>query len=259
VKTAEIQRLARHIAQFQDRFAPLFGRPERRRWAREYVAGLLMDLERKNCWQIAEARKIPPQQVKALQHFLYGSRWLWAPVIEQMARLVDEYLGGPDGIVIVDESGVRRWGEKSVGVGRQYLGTIGKVDNGQVAVYLTYASERGQSFLDTRIYLNKEWLLDRRRAGEAGIPPNTVFRTKPELAAATSPARPIAVCATRVVSSPSVAITPEGAAAALLGPAHRAAIRTVLGEMLMHAIREEERRWGVCAEEGHEQGPAATP
>lgn len=184
MKTAEIQRLARFLDGFQDRFDPLFGRSETRRWAREYVRGLLMDLERKNCWQIAEARKIPPQQLCALQHFLYGSRWRWQPVIEEMAVLVDEHLGSEDGILVVDESGVRRWGEKSVGIARQYLGSVGKVENGQVGVYVTYVSDIGQAFLDARVYIPEGWFEDRRRCVEAGIPRDATFRTKPELAAA---------------------------------------------------------------------------
>ncbi len=184
VRTAEIQRLAAYVAKFQDRFDRLFRRPENRHWAREYVAGLLMDLERKNCWQIAEARHIAPEHLKSLQHFLYGSTWHWAPVIEEMAGLIDEHLGTEEGIVVVDESGVRRWGRKSVGIARQYLGTVGKVENGQVGVYLTYVSPQGQGFLDTRLYLPKEWMADPARCREAGIPDAVLFRTKPQLAAA---------------------------------------------------------------------------
>jgi SRSO17 transposase len=176
--------LEKYIVEFQARFNPLFRRAETRRWAREYVNGLMMDLERKNCWQIAEGCKIPPKELQALQHFLYGSTWLWQPVIEEMGHLVDEHLGSKDGIVVVDESGVRRWGEKSVGISRQYIGNVGKVDNGQVGVYLTYASERGQAFMDTRLYLPEEWLAHPRRCKAAGIPEGTIFRTKPELAAA---------------------------------------------------------------------------
>ncbi len=184
MNTAEIQRLARYIGGYQDRFDPLFGRAETRRWAREYVGGLLMDMERKNCWQIAEARQIPAEHLKSLQHFLYGSTWVWKPVIDEMGRLVDEHLGSDEGIVVVDESGVRRWGEKSVGISRQYIGNVGKVDNGQVGVYLTYASEHGQAFLDTRLFIPEEWFDDPDRCREAGIPRDAIFRTKPQLAAA---------------------------------------------------------------------------
>jgi SRSO17 transposase len=169
--------------EYHERVSPLFGRSETRAWAREYVAGLMMDIERKNCWQIAEARKIPPQRLKALQHFLYGSRWDWRPVIEEMVRMVDEYLGADDGIMVVDESGVRRWGDKSVGIGRQYIGNVGKRENGQVGVYLTYASRHGHGFLDARLYVLEEWFKNPEQCREAGIPKDVVFRTKPELAA----------------------------------------------------------------------------
>jgi SRSO17 transposase len=184
VKTAEIRQLSRYFAAYQQRFDSLFGRAETQGWAREYIGGLLMDIERKNCWQIAEARKIPARRLKSLQHFLYGSPWPWQPVLAEMRRLVDEHLGSDDGIVVVDESGVRRWGDKSVGIARQYLGSVGKVDNGQVGVYLTYASERGQAFLDMRLFIPKAWFADVRRCQEAGIPPHVASRTKPGLAAA---------------------------------------------------------------------------
>lgn len=184
MKTAEIRQLSRYLTAYQERFDPLFGRAETRRWAREYVGGLLMDMERKNCWQIAEARKIPAQHLKSLQHFLYGGRWPWAPILAEMRRLVDEHLSSDDGIVVVDESGVRRWGDKSVGIARQYIGNVGKVDNGQVGVYLTYASPDGQAFLDMRLFVPREWFADSGRCREAGIPPGVVFRTKPQLAAA---------------------------------------------------------------------------
>ena len=137
MKKAEIKRLAKHIDKYEERFAPVFRRKETRHWAREYTRGLLMNMARKNCWQIAEARRIPPQNLKSMQHFLYGSPWQWEPVIDEMAKLVHEHVGSDDGIMVVDESGMRRWGEKSVGIARQYLGSVGKVDNGQVGVYLT--------------------------------------------------------------------------------------------------------------------------
>jgi SRSO17 transposase len=184
VKTEEIRPLSRYLAAYQQRFDPLFGRAETRRWAREYIGGLLMDLERKNCWQIAEARRIPAQHLKSLQHFLYGSRWNWRPIVAEIGRLVDEHLGSDEGIVVVDESGVRRWGDKSVGIARQYIGNVGKVDNGQVGVYLTYASPHGQAFLDMRLFVPRVWFADPVRCREAGIPPGVVFRTKPQLAAA---------------------------------------------------------------------------
>ncbi len=101
-----------------------------------------------------------------------------------MAQFVDDHLGSDDGIVVVDESGVPRWGDKSVGIGRQYIGNVGKVANGRIGVYLTYASEPGQAFLDMPLYIPEEWFADTERCRAAGIPQGVVFRKKPQLDAA---------------------------------------------------------------------------
>ena len=83
---AELRRLAKIIEAYKVRFAPLFRRKETRHWAREYLGGLMMNIERKNCWQIAEARKIPAGKLKSLQHFLYGSPWKWQDAHMEYAR-----------------------------------------------------------------------------------------------------------------------------------------------------------------------------
>jgi len=82
---------------------------------------------------------------------------------------------------VIDEGSFLKCGDKSVGVARQYLGCVGKIANGQVAVYLTYASPHGHTFLDTRLYLPQEWTDDPERLAAAGVPADVVFRTKPEL------------------------------------------------------------------------------
>jgi len=85
--------------------------------------------------------------------------------------------------LIVDESGIPKCGDKSVGVARQYCGATGKIDNCQVAVYLAYAGPGGHTLLDERLYLPEdEWANDPARRKEAGVPEDVVFRTKPELA-----------------------------------------------------------------------------
>jgi len=86
--------------------------------------------------------------------------------------------------LIVDESGVAKCGDKSVGVARQYCGATGKIDNCQVGVFLAYASRHGHTLLDARLYLpEEEWAKDPARREAAGVPPEVVFRTKPQLAA----------------------------------------------------------------------------
>ena len=102
----------------------------------------------------------------------------------ELAGWVDEEVGSADDILIIDESSFLKGGDKSVGVARQYLGCVGKVANGQVAVYLAYASRHGHTLLDTRLSLPEEWCNDPPRLAAAGVPKDVVFRTKPELALA---------------------------------------------------------------------------
>jgi len=116
------------------------------------------------------------------QVFLSQSPWDDEPLRLERARWVDAELGTDDGVLILDESSFLKCGTHSVGVARQYLGCVGKRANGQVAVYLAYASDRGHTLLDTRLYLPREWTDAPDRCAAAGVPADVVFRTKPELA-----------------------------------------------------------------------------
>ena len=94
-----------------------------------------------------------------------------------------EHLGDNDsGVLIVDETGFLKKGEKSVGVKRQYTGTAGKTENCQIGVFLCYASENGAAFIDRALYLPKEWAKDEGRRAQAGIPEEVEFVTKPAMA-----------------------------------------------------------------------------
>jgi SRSO17 transposase len=90
-------------------------------------------------------------------------------------------LGDERGTVNIDETGFPKKGRKSVGVKRQYSGTLGRVDNCQIGVFANYYSRKGHTFIDRKIYLPEEWCQDKQRREEAGVPKNVVFRSKPEL------------------------------------------------------------------------------
>jgi SRSO17 transposase len=90
-------------------------------------------------------------------------------------------LGDEKGTVNIDETGFPKKGKKSVGVKRQYSGTLGRVDNCQIGVFANYCSSKGHAFIDRRLFLPEEWAADRERREEAGVPEAVVFRTKPEL------------------------------------------------------------------------------
>jgi SRSO17 transposase len=99
-----------------------------------------------------------------------------------MRRAVLEVLGDGDAVWNSDETGFPKKGAKSVGVKRQYSGTLGRTDNCQVAVFANYCSAKGHTFIDRRLFLPEEWAADRDRREEAGVPPGVIFRTKPQLA-----------------------------------------------------------------------------
>ena len=117
-----------------------------------------------------------------LQKFIAQSSWSDDPVVEELQRHVTEVLGDPDAALNVDETGFPKKGTKSVGVKRQYSGTMGRTDNCQVAVFANYASPKGHTFMDRRLFLPEEWVADSDRRQEAGVPADVIFRTKPALA-----------------------------------------------------------------------------
>jgi SRSO17 transposase len=162
------------------RIAPCFSRAEPRKRALGYLKGLLSQCERKNGWQLA--KQLGELNPDGVQRLLNQADWESEKVMTTLRAYVVEQLGSPEGVLIVDETGFLKKGQQSAGVKRQYSGTAGRVENCQVGVFLTYATESGSAFIDRRLYLPKEWLEDRQRCHLAGIPNQTAFATKPELA-----------------------------------------------------------------------------
>ena len=166
-----------------DRIAPRFARYEPLRHAGELMAGLVSGLDRKNCWTIAEHRGAATPD--GLQHLLSRAKWDADQIRDDLRDYVVEAFGDPGAILVVDETGDVKKGAATVGVQRQYSGTAGRIENSQVAVYLTYAAPRGHAFIDRALYLPKSWTDDPTRCAEAGIPVTAMrFATKPAMAVA---------------------------------------------------------------------------
>jgi SRSO17 transposase len=162
------------------RIAGRFRRLEVRRRLRNYLAALLAPLPRKNGWQIAE--QVGERSPDGVQELLNAAKWDADGVRDDLRTYVLEHLGDPEGVLVVDETGFLKKGEHSVGVARQYTGTTGQVENCQVGVFLTYATEAGRTFLDRELYLPQEWTDDPERCRKAGVPEEVEFATKPQLA-----------------------------------------------------------------------------
>jgi SRSO17 transposase len=170
------------FAAFHARFASLFARRETRDQAAKYLRGLLASIERKNGWQLAEA--VGDATPDRTQRLLYRADWDADAARDILQDFVSETFGDPEGIGVVDETGILKKGSGSVGVKRQYSGTAGKIENCQIATVLTYASARGHVFLDRRLYLPEGWAADTERRTKAQVPTDVVFQTKPEQAIA---------------------------------------------------------------------------
>lgn len=139
-------------------------------------------MDRKNCWTIAEHRgAVTPD---GLQHLLARASWDADAVRDDLRDYVVNAFGDPGAILVVDETGDVKKGVHSVGVQRQYSGTAGRIENSQVAVFLTYAAPRGHALIDRALYLPRSWADDHDRCADARIPADKRgFATKPTLAA----------------------------------------------------------------------------
>ena len=168
------------LAELTGRIGVYFRRAEVRKRVGRYLQGLLASPERKNGWQMAE--ELGEAHAHGVQRLLEEADWDEKAVRDELRAYVIEQLGDEQGVLVVDETGFLKKGKKSAGVARQYSGTAGRRENGQVGVFLLYASAKGQAFIDRALYLPQEWTQDRVRSREAGIPDEAEFATKGSLA-----------------------------------------------------------------------------
>ncbi|MGH2617839.1 MAG: IS701 family transposase [Thermomicrobiales bacterium] len=143
-----------------------------------YCRGLLADLPRKSVEPVALAAGTA---VRTLQEFLVTARWDHERARDTLQRRLAAALAqAPADAVgtvgVIDETSCRKWGDHTPGVQRQYLGCVGKVDNGIVTVHVGVAKGRFQALLDADLYLPRSWDQDRQRCREAGIPDGVRYR-----------------------------------------------------------------------------------
>jgi SRSO17 transposase len=179
------------LRQWQSRLAPFFARPEVLQHALLYLHAILSDIPRKNGWQIAEhARQLRPY---GMQRLLSRAVWDQDAVRDELRGFVCQTLqpspieparAEPQAvfpIVVLDESGFPKRGTHSAGVGPQYCGASGRVENCQVGVFLSYVTALGHALIDRELYLPEEWCTAMARREAAHIPASVAFATKPEL------------------------------------------------------------------------------
>ncbi len=167
------------LAAFKQALAPIFPRVETRRSAGAFIDGVLSGIERKTGWMLAEQAGL--ERPYRIQSLLGRSAW----DSDQLCTLIrDQAVDalGDNGVLVIDETGFVKKGDRSVGVARQYSGTAGRIENCQIGVFCAYASRYGQTLIDRRLYLPKAWAEDIERRRRAGVPDDIAFATKPVIA-----------------------------------------------------------------------------
>ncbi len=185
----QVSRWPLALRQLHQRIAAYFARPEPRRHALLYLQAILSDIPRKNGWQIAEhVRQARPY---GMQRLLSHAVWDQDGVRDELRAFVCQSLRAPlpqqqedealFPVLVMDESGFPKRGRHSAGVGPQYCGLTGRVENCQVGVFLSYVTARGHALIDRELYLPEDWCSDLPRRQAAHIPDHVPFATKPEL------------------------------------------------------------------------------
>ena len=180
---AEFEKVSGTFSAFHGQFARFFGRTETRRRSEQYLRGLLIEqTDRRNAENLAEA--VGEATPRSLQRLLTDAPWETTPVLDALQGYLAPRLNAADGAFVLDETGFPKKGSKSVGVARQYCGTLGKVGNCQLGVFLAYVSDRGHALIDARLYLPQAWIDDKARCQAAGVPEGIAYQSKAELAMA---------------------------------------------------------------------------
>jgi SRSO17 transposase len=175
------ERIEASFRAFHAEFAPDFGRKQWREHSQDYLQGLLVQTqERRNAENMAEAL---PVSARSLQRFLTDARWDDETVIAHLQEYLAPRLSHPGAVFAVDSSAFPKQGKKSAGVARQYCGTLGKIANCQVGVFLAHVGPRGRALVDKRLFLPEDWTRCPTRCDAAGVPPEKqLYRSETELA-----------------------------------------------------------------------------
>lgn len=179
----DVELIAEELVQFHEQFQGCFGRKEQRRLGLAYISGLLSNKETKSIEPIA-LEFLDENSVRPLQQFMKSHRWDHEAMQRSHQTLLAQSISSPEGMITVDSSEFAKKGKESVGVARQYCGSLGKVDNCQSGVFVGYSSEKGYGLLTGRLYMPESWFTkeqDERRKFNL-VPEDIIFQTKPQIA-----------------------------------------------------------------------------
>jgi len=181
---SDIDSFMEELRGFHTAFRDCFTRQEPRDQFFNYMVGRFSPLARKSIEPMA--LQVEGGNVRAMQRLVSDALWDEAAMLERYHGLVQDEMGEPDGVLIVDETGFAKKGQDSVGVARQYCGALGKVENCQVGVFAAYASRQGYALVDKRLFIPEPWFTDAytARRTKCKMPAELAWQSKPQLAAA---------------------------------------------------------------------------
>ena len=181
---SDVEGFMEELWAFQSTFHDCFARSEPRAHFFDYMVGQCSKLERKSIEPMA--LEVEGGTIRGLQRFISDVVWDEDQMRWNYHQLVAEEMGDPDGVLMFDETGFVKKGKDSVGVARQYCGTLGKVENCQVGVFAGYASRHGYALVDKRLFLPEVWWTDAyaARRTRCNVPDELTLQSKPQLAAA---------------------------------------------------------------------------
>lgn len=173
LSAADVSGCRRRLDAFLQRYLPRFYRVEQHELARVVLQGKLSNLQRKTSEPIAYQAG---RHRKPVQHFVGAGCWDDEGVMAELRQHVAAAVGDPDAVLVLDPSGFPKSGTDSCGVARQWCGRLGKVDNCQVGVFLTYVTAQAYAPLDRQLYLPREWTEDPKRRQATHVPEEVTFQ-----------------------------------------------------------------------------------
>src|SRR5437899_8501760 len=181
VMPRDVEGFMGELQEFQSAFHDCFARSEPRTHFFDYMVGQYSKLERKSIEPMA--LQVEGGTIRGMQRFISDGRWDEEQMRWNYHQLVADELGEPDGVLMFDESGFVKKGKDSVGVARQYCGTLGKVENSQVGVFAAYASRHGYALVDKRLFMPEQWFTEdyKDRRDKCNVPQDVTLHTKPQL------------------------------------------------------------------------------
>lgn len=179
IEPGELTGMLKELKEFSRPYLKLL--PDKRLYERgeDFLQGLLSDLERKSVEPIAERLG---QYRRPLQYFIGESDWDHRPMLDLLCRQAAEDLGEDNGVLVIDPSSFPKKGRDSAGVTRQWCGRLGKKENCQLGVFLSYVSNKGHALVDERLYMPRDWGRDKARRKKCRVPRGLRFKTAPGLA-----------------------------------------------------------------------------